>query len=123
MTYCALPSSQRPSEGGNPRGSKQQHGLLISIVHSVVAQTILLFATRDNSDRVIGKRSLQFERLRRVGQEPQVDFCRRRQDNRHRLRMDWRDDGVWFRCEETEKLMLPIDGRALRPSNAAPRGP
>src|ERR1700733_7490707 len=37
--------------------------------------------------------------------------------------MDWSDDGPRFCCEETEKLMLPIHWRALRPSNAPPGGP
>ena len=65
--------------GGN-RGSasKRERWLLIRSGHGVLARAIFLFTARDNSQRIIGKRSLQFECLRRVGQQPQVDFRGRR---------------------------------------------
>ena len=96
---------------------------MIPVEHGILARTILLFTARDDSKQIVWQWSLQFECLRRISQQPQIYLFRRRQDNRHRLRMDWRDDGVRFCCEETEKLMLPIDGRALWPAHATPGGP
>jgi hypothetical protein len=59
--------------GGN-RGSasKWEHWLLIPFKRGVLARAIFLFTARDNSQRIIGKRSLQFECLRRVGQKPLI---------------------------------------------------
>ena len=84
---------------------------------------IFLFTARDNLQRIIRKRSLQFESLGQVSQQPQINLRGRCQNDRHCFRMDWCDDGVRFRREKAEQLMLPINWRALRPSNAAPRGP
>ena len=52
--------------------------------------------------------------LGRIGRKPKVDLRRRRQNHRHGLGMDWRDDGVGLRREEGE-LMLALYRRALRP--------
>ena len=74
-----------------------------------------------------GEWPLQFERLRRVGQEPQVDFCRRRQNDRHRLGMNWGDDGIRFCrrkpnnscCPSTGALFLERRAKGVhRPANA-----
>ena len=47
--------------------SKRQHWLLILARRAVLARAIFLFTARDNSQRITGKRSLQFECLGRVG--------------------------------------------------------
>ena len=51
----------------------------------------------DNPQRVVRQWLPQFEGLGRIRREPKVDLCRRRQDHRHRLGMDRRDDGVGLR--------------------------
>ena len=87
---------------------------MIPARRGVLARAIFLFTARDNSQRIVGKRSLQFESLGRISQ---IDLGRRRQDNRHGLWMDRGDDCIRFCREKAEQLMLTINGRALRPSN------
>ena len=55
---------------------------------------VFLLALRGDRERVIRQRALQRERLRRVRLKPSVDPFRRRQNDRHGLRMDRRDDRV-----------------------------
>ena len=74
---------------------------MIPARRGILARAIFLFTARDNSQRIVGQWSLQFERLRRVGQKPQIDLCRRCQNDRHRLRMDWGDDRIRFCREES----------------------
>ena len=53
--------------------------------------------------------------LGRVGQQPQINLFRRRQNDGHRLRMNWSDDSIRFCREKAEQLMLPINWRAFGP--------
>jgi hypothetical protein len=57
--------------------------------------------------RVVRQWSFQFESLRRVGQKPQIDLCRCRQDDRHGLRMNGRDDGVRVVVRKPNSLCCP----------------
>ena len=43
--------------------------------HGILSRSILLFAARDDLQRIVRQWSLQFERLGRVGQQPQIDLC------------------------------------------------
>src|SRR5271157_3435715 len=61
---------------------------------------------RDNPQRLLRQRPLQGERVRRLGPEPQIDFVRRRQNDRHRLFVNRRDDRVCFRGQKAEELMV-----------------
>ena len=54
---------------------------MIPARRGIVAGAIFLSPACDNSQRIIGKRTLQFECLRRVSQEPQVDFRGRGQND------------------------------------------
>ena len=58
--------------------SKGKHWLLIPSKRGVLARAIFLFTARDNSQRIVGKRSLQFERLWRIDSQPEINLCRRR---------------------------------------------
>jgi hypothetical protein len=104
------------------RQSKRKHCVVI-LVWGGLARAILLLAARDNSQHIVRQWSLQFEGLRRISQQPQIDLLRRCQDDRHRLGMDRGDNSVRLCGEKAEQLMLPIHWRALWPPHAAPRGP
>jgi hypothetical protein len=69
--------------------------------------SVLFLAARYDPQRSVRQRPLQFERLGRVGREPKVDLFGRRQDNRHGLRMNRRDDPVGR-------------GRHIAPTHTAP---
>src|ERR1700722_7899909 len=121
---CAL----QPSDAGSgwvqiPPRSKRKHWFLIVARRAGLGRAILLLAARDDLQRIVRQRSLQFECLRRVSQQPQIDLRWRRYNDWHGLWMDRGDNGIRFCREKAEQLMLTINGRALRPSNAAPRGP
>jgi hypothetical protein len=53
---------------------------------------VFLFAPRHDLQRLILQWALQFQRRDCFALEPQLDLLRRRQDDRHRFRMDRRDD-------------------------------
>ena len=71
-----------------------------------------------------GKGPLQSKSVsRRLGRKPEVNLAGVSQDDRHGLRMDRRDDRVGFRRQESEKLVLAVDRRALGPADASPGRP
>ena len=77
--------------------------------HGILARAIFLFTARDDSQRIVGQWSLQFESLGRISQQPQIDLCGRCQNDRQRLGMNRGDDGVRFCREKAEQLMLTIN--------------
>ena len=81
------------------------------------------FALRDDPQRLVRQGPLQLERLGRVRLKPKLDLFRRRQDDRHGLRVDRRDDRVGLCRQEAEQLVLAVNGRALRPAHAMPGRP
>jgi hypothetical protein len=97
--------------------------VLIPARRGVRERAIFLFTARDDSQRIVGQWSLQFECLGRISQKPPIDLRGRCQNDRHRLRMSWGDDGIRFCREKAEQLMLTVNWRALWPAYAAPRGP
>ena len=70
-----------------PMGSKRKHWLVIVIERSGLARAILFLAARDNPYRIVGQRTLQFEGLQRISQQPQIHLLRRRQDGRRRCKI------------------------------------
>lgn len=70
---------------------------------------ILLLTLRDDPDRAVRQRPLKRQRVGSLRLKPLVNFRRRRQNDRHGLRMNWSDDRVRIGRQEAE------DGRALRP--------
>ena len=71
---------------------------------------VFLDAAGDDPERPVRKRPLQLQGLVRRGRHPGLDFVRRRQDHRHRLRVDGADLGVRLRREEREDV---VGGLAL----------
>jgi hypothetical protein len=69
---------------------------------------------------MIGKRSLQFESLGRISQQPQIDLRRRRRNDRHCLRMNWGGDGIRFAGGRVDAR--PAASRMLDAAQRPPRG-
>src|SRR5271165_677331 len=85
---------------------------------------VLSLAFGDDAQRVVGQWPLQSKSVsRRLGRKPEVNLAGVSQDDRHCLRMDGRDDRVGFRRQESEKLVLAFDRRALGPADASPGRP
>ena len=91
-----------------PKRSQRKHWLSTSVKRRILTRAILPFSARNDTHDVVGQRSLQFEGLRRISQQPQIHLLRRRQDDRHCLGMDRGDDGVRLCREQAEQLVLPI---------------
>jgi hypothetical protein len=60
-----------------PERSQRKHCLSTSVKPDILTRAILAFSARDNTEDVIRERSLQFEGLRHISQEPQINFSRR----------------------------------------------
>ena len=85
--------------------------------------SIFLLAPRHNVQHAIRQGPLQFHGLDGFALQPEIELFRCRQDHRHRFGMNGCDDGVGFRGQKPEQLMLAFDRGALRPPHAPPASP
>ena len=81
---------------------------------SISVGTVLLLAPRHDPERGVGKRPLQRERVFRRCGEPLLDFLAGRQDRRHRLGMDRRDDSVRLRRQKAKRSFSVSPSLTLR---------
>ena len=72
---------------------------------------------------VVRQWPLEPQRRGRLAFKPKLELFGRRQNNRHRLGVNWRDDGLCLCRQEAEQLVLAVDRRALGASHAAPARP
>ncbi len=66
---------------------------------------------------------LERKRISRLAVKPNVKLRRRRQNDRHGLLMDRRNDGVGVCRQKAEQLVLAFNGSALGAAQAAPGRP
>jgi hypothetical protein len=71
---------------------------------SISVRTVLFLAAVHNPKRIVRKRPLKRKRLVDRHRQPSFNLFRLRQNHRHGLRMDRRDNGVWLRRKEGEEI-------------------
>jgi hypothetical protein len=92
-----------------PARSKRKHWFSTSGKRRVFAPAILLRAARD--DRNASQAAVvPIRRLSARRPKATIDLRRRRHNDWHRPRVNWCDHSIRFCCQETEKLMLALDG-------------
>jgi hypothetical protein len=76
---------------------------------------VLSLARRDDLERAVRQRPLQYKSVGSVGLEPAVDFCRRSENNRHGLRVDRSNNSIGLRRQKPEQLMFALTGALFGP--------